>query len=72
MISETEIIDQWIVIVDCIAKPDESTQALELLTTSMFTEPGCRDVFKAILALQADGLPTDINHLIEQLESDGT
>ncbi len=41
MISETEIVDQWAVICDCIAKPDESTQALELLTTSMFTEPGC-------------------------------
>jgi len=56
MISETEIVDQWTVIVDCIAKPDESCQALELLTTRMFTEPGCRDLFNAMQALQNENM----------------
>jgi replicative DNA helicase len=71
MISETEILDQWTVISDCITKPDEAPQAIDILTTDMFTEPGCRDVFKVFVTLQADGLPTDINHTIERLETAG-
>lgn len=71
MISETQIIDEWTLISDCITKPDESPQALEVLTVDMFTEPGCRDVFKVFVTLQADGLPTDINHTIERLENVG-
>ena len=71
MISESEKIDQWTVISDCITKPDESPQALEILTTEMFTEPGCRDVFKVFVTLQADGLPTDINHVIQRIEAAG-
>ena len=42
MIFETEILDQWTVISDCITKPDEAPQAIDILTTDMFTEPGCR------------------------------
>lgn len=71
MIPESEIVDQWTVICDCITKPDESRQALELLTTEMFTERGCRDVFDVFRQLHADGLPTDINHVIERLEQNG-
>ncbi len=71
MISKTEIMDQWTVICDCITKPDESFQAVGMLTVEMFTEPGCRDVFKAMQSLHAEELPTDINHVIERLESVG-
>ena len=68
MISETDIIDQWTVVSDCITKPDETHQAVEILTTEMFTERDCRTLFEVFKALHADGLPTDINHLVRRLE----
>ena len=68
MISESEIMDQWTVISDCITKPEESFQAIEILTVEMFSEPGCRDVFKALQSLHAEELPSDINHMLERLE----
>ena len=71
MISETDIIDQWTVVSDCITKPDESHQAVEILTTDMFTERDCRLLFEIFKALHADGLPTDINHVLERLETAG-
>lgn len=71
MISETEIMDQWTIISDCITKPDESPQAIAILTPDMFTEPGCRDVFSVFVTLQKEGLPTDINHTLERLENSG-
>ncbi len=37
----------------------------------MFTETDCRTLFEVFLALHADGLPTDINHVLERLESIG-
>ena len=71
MISETDIIDQWTVVSDCISKPDETNQALEMLTTAMFTERDCRTLFDVFKALHAEGLPTDINHVLERLETAG-
>jgi hypothetical protein len=68
MISESEIMDQWTVISDCITKPEESFQAIEILTVEMFSEPGCRDVFKALQSLHAEELPSDINHVLARLE----
>jgi hypothetical protein len=34
----------------------------------MFSEPGCRDVFKALQSLHAEELPSDINHVLARLE----
>ncbi len=43
MIPDSDVIDQWTVISDCITKPDESIQAIEMLMTEMFTECECRN-----------------------------
>lgn len=71
MIPDSHIIDEWTLVSDCIAKPDETHQALDMLTTDMFVERDCRTLFDVFKALHADGLPTDINHILERLETVG-
>jgi hypothetical protein len=69
MIPKSDIEDQWTVISDCITKPDEAHQAIDILTTQdMFTEPGAAIVFEGFRELHKVGKPTDINHVLECLE----
>ena len=66
--SDTETINEWTLVSDCITKPDEAEQATSTCTAEMFTDRDARNVFTAIRDLERDGLPSDINHVIERLE----
>jgi len=66
--SETELINEWTLVSDCLTRPDEAQEGLDILAPEMFTDQDCRNAFRGMQSLAAIGKPCDLNHLIEILE----
>lgn len=69
--TETEELHEWTVVSDCLIRPDEAHEAIEILTPAAFSDPEARDCFAAIRDLHESGHPADVIAVTEHLERSG-
>jgi hypothetical protein len=59
----------WRVIDDCLTKPDEAYQALEILRPEMFEDQDARNIFNAIKSIHESGDPAEWATVFDWLDS---
>ena len=71
MSTESSELIEWTVVSDCLIRPDEAHDAIDLLTPAAFEHPGARDVYATIRDLHTAGVVPDVVAVIESMEQSG-